>query len=63
MTGLQYENFVAEYLESCNYTSVEVTKGSGDFGVDVTAYNQGINTQYNASIIQMPLALMLFNKL
>lgn len=41
MTGLQYENFVAEYLESCNYTSVEVTKGSGDYGVDITAYKSG----------------------
>ncbi len=41
MTGLQYEIFVAKYLESCNYTSVEVTKGSGDYGVDVIAYKSG----------------------
>lgn len=38
MTGHQYEHIVAGYLRSNGFFNVTVTKGSGDFGVDVIAH-------------------------
>ncbi len=37
MTGHEYEYVVAEYLKNNGYKKIEVTKGSGDYGVDVVA--------------------------
>lgn len=37
MTGYDYEYVVASYLRKKGFTGVKVTKGSGDFGVDVIA--------------------------
>jgi len=41
MTGHDYEYLVARYLRNNGYTSVKVTKGSGDYGVDVVAHKRG----------------------
>ena len=38
MTGHEYERVVAAYLRHKGYNRVKVTKGSGDFGVDVIAH-------------------------
>ncbi len=40
MDGHDYEYVVAQYLRGLGYTGTRVTKGSGDFGVDVLA-NKG----------------------
>ncbi len=40
MEGLQFEHYVADILRYYGYLSVEVTKGSGDFGIDITCYNR-----------------------
>ena len=37
MTGIEYEHYVAKYLKSIGYRDVQVTKSSGDYGVDITA--------------------------
>jgi len=37
MDGLSFECFVATLLEHEGFTRVEITKGSGDFGVDIIA--------------------------
>lgn len=37
MTGIEYEHYVAKYLKSIGYRDVQVTKASGDYGVDITA--------------------------
>lgn len=37
LDGWAFEKFVAELLRQQNYSNVVVTKGSGDFGVDITA--------------------------
>lgn len=37
MTGHEYEYVVAEYLKNNGYKNIKVTKGSGDYGVDVVA--------------------------
>lgn len=41
MTGHDYEYLVARYLRNNGYTNVKVTKGSGDYGVDVVAHKRG----------------------
>ena len=41
MTGLEYERHVARYLTGRGYHGVKVTKGSGDYGVDVIAHKHG----------------------
>ena len=41
MTGLEYERHVAQYLSQHGYSNVKVTKGSGDYGVDVIAHKHG----------------------
>lgn len=42
MEGHDFEYFCAELLERNGFTDVEVTRGSGDFGVDILAERDGI---------------------
>ena len=42
MTGLEFEGFCAEILEKNGYDNVSVTRGSGDQGVDIIAYRDGV---------------------
>ncbi|WP_077211806.1 restriction endonuclease [Bacillus dakarensis] len=45
MKGIEFEYFIAELLRSIGFKNVIVTKGSGDFGVDILATNiNGENT-------------------
>lgn len=41
MDGFTFERFVGDLLKRKGYKNVYVTKGSGDFGVDVTAELDG----------------------
>ena len=41
MGGLEFESFVGELLKSIGYSGVQVTKSSGDQGVDVVAHKDG----------------------
>ncbi len=38
MNGYDYEYVVAQYLKKQGYKNVNVTKASGDYGIDITAY-------------------------
>lgn len=42
MEGHDFELFCAELLEKRGFCEVEVTKGSGDYGVDILAEKDGI---------------------
>lgn len=42
MDGRQFEFFCAKLLEENGFYEVEVTKGSGDYGVDVLAEKDGV---------------------
>lgn len=42
MEGHEFEHFIANLLKRLGYANVEVTKGSGDQGVDVLAEKDGI---------------------
>ncbi len=42
MEGHDFEFFCAELLKKSGFEEVEVTKGSGDYGVDILAEKEGI---------------------
>ena len=42
MEGHEFERYCAELLEENGFQEVEVTKGSGDYGVDILAEKDGI---------------------
>lgn len=42
MEGHEFEYYCADLLKKNNYENVEVTKGSGDQGIDIIAYKDGI---------------------
>ena len=42
MEGHDFEFFCAELLEQQGFMDVEVTRGSGDFGVDILAEKDGV---------------------
>ena len=55
MNGYQYEEQCAKYLLSLGYYDVEVTKKSGDFGIDIIAFYQnlkyGVQCKYYDSAV------------
>lgn len=57
MTGLEYESAVAKYLQQHGYNGVSVTKGSGDFGIDVIAHKDGhkyaVQCKYYSSAVSL----------
>lgn len=57
MTGLEYESVVANYLRCHGYNRVSVTKGSGDFGIDVIAHKGGhkyaVQCKYYTSAVSL----------
>lgn len=55
--GHEYEYFVAEYLRRSGYSQVTVTKGSGDYGVDVLATKDGIKYAVQCKYYSSPVNL------
>ena len=43
MEGLEFEHFCAELLKRNGFCDVEVTKGSGDYGIDIFAEKDGVS--------------------
>ena len=42
MEGHEFEYFCADLLKQKGFVDVEVTKGSGDYGVDILAEKEGV---------------------
>lgn len=42
MEGHEFEYFCADILKKCGFLDVEVTRGSGDQGIDIIAYRDGV---------------------
>lgn len=40
LTGVEFENYMGEYFKKIGLNNVEVTKASGDFGVDIIFYKK-----------------------
>ncbi len=55
MEGHEFEYYCAELLEKCGFQEVEVTRGSGDYGIDILAEKDGVTyaiqcKRYNAPV-------------
>ncbi len=63
MSGLEFEQFVAELFERKGYKA-EVTKASGDQGIDVIAEKGGTNNYFTPSAIELAAAndVVLWNR-
>ena len=59
MDGHDYEYLVAKYLRGHGYTGVKVTKGSGDFGVDVVHKISFLGSSFDPVSAAAPDALQL----
>lgn len=42
MEGVEFEKFCADLLKKHGFAEVEITKASGDFGVDILAEKEGV---------------------
>ena len=43
LSGTEFEEFCAELLRAEEYTNIQITQGSGDHGVDITADKSGMS--------------------
>ena len=57
MEGHDFEYFCADLLEKKGFLEVEVTRGSGDFGVDILAEKDGITYAIQCKCYQAPVGI------
>ena len=57
MDGRDFEFFCAELLEKRGFLEVEVTKGSGDYGVDILAEKDGVTYAIQCKCYATPVGV------
>ena len=57
MEGLEFEYFCAELLEKRGFIDVEVTRASGDYGVDILAEKEGITFAIQCKCHHSPIGI------
>lgn len=57
MEGHDFEYFCADLLERQGFMEVEVTRGSGDFGVDILAEKDGVTYAVQCKRYQVPVGV------
>lgn len=57
MEGHDFERFCADLLRARGFLDVEVTKGSGDFGVDILAEKDGISYAFQCKRYDEPVGV------
>lgn len=57
MEGLEFEHFCAELLKRNGFCDVEVTKGSGDYGIDIFAEKDGVSYGIQCKCYQEPVGV------
>lgn len=57
MEGHEFEYFCADLLEKRGFVDVEVTRGSGDFGVDILAEKDGVTYAVQCKRYQGPVGV------
>ena len=55
--GGDFERFCADLLEKCGYREVEMTPGSGDFGVDIFAVRDGVTWAFQCKCYDHPVGV------
>ena len=57
MEGREFEYFCADLLTNKGFMEVEVTKGSGDYGIDILAQKEGITYAIQCKCYQSPVGI------
>lgn len=57
MEGHDFEYFCADLLRKCGFLDVEVTKGSGDYGIDILAEKDGITYAIQCKCYHAPVGV------
>lgn len=57
MEGHDFEYYCAEWLEAHGFLSVEVTRGSGDYGIDILAEKEGVSYAVQCKCYQGPVGV------
>lgn len=57
MEGHEFEYFCADLLRKKGFEEVEVTKGSGDYGIDILAEKEGISFAIQCKCYQSPVGV------
>lgn len=57
MEGHEFEYFCAELLEEHGFCEVRVTKGSGDYGVDILAEKDGVSYAVQCKAYTSPVGV------
>ncbi|MCR5356939.1 MAG: restriction endonuclease [Lachnospiraceae bacterium] len=57
MEGHDFEYYCADLLRKDGFLNVEVTKGSGDFGVDILAERDGISYAFQCKCYDKPIGV------
>lgn len=57
MEGHEFEYFCAELLRERGFNDVEVTKGSGDYGVDILAEKDGVSYAVQCKAYSSPVGV------
>lgn len=57
MEGHEFEYFCADLLKKKGFIEVEVTKGSGDYGVDILAEKDGVTYAIQCKRYTMPVGV------
>lgn len=57
MEGHDFEYFCAELLEKKGFLEVEVTRGSGDYGIDILAEKEGVTYAIQCKRYAMPVGV------
>ncbi len=57
MTGEEFEQYVAEILKYNGYTNIELTKHTGDYGIDILADYQGYSYAIQCKMYHKPVGI------
>jgi restriction system protein len=57
MEGHDFEYYCADILNEMGFVDVEVTKGSGDFGVDILAEKDGVSYAFQCKCYDKPIGV------
>lgn len=60
MPGLDFEYYCADLLKQRGFIDVEVTKSSGDYGIDILAEKEGVTYAIQCKRYQEPVGFLLY---
>ncbi len=55
--GTEFEKYCAQLLAKCGFKEIEMTKASGDFGVDIFAQKDGISWAFQCKCYDKPVGV------